>query len=252
MAFLNQWPSSDLLSSPPLSPLGHCHPIVHIRHTATRLQPRIGTVPRTRCFHMTLALSLTGNCQLPCWLNMPPDCAFLNSTWPWHLSEQLGTLYDGTGLIVNIHFPAVYHPGGGQGGALPPLGSKLKIPSPVSRYGPDQSQTPPWSYAQPASRVLAQMTKDWLSLSSGRPACLRPSVFPGTSTALDGVGGSSWVREEIEKRLYILASFLPLYRSCSKPVAQTVIATADLDLTNKFSLWFFFLTIPCICFQLLP
>lgn len=38
--------------------------------------------------------------------------------------------------------------------ALPLLVSNLSGSSPGPRYGPNESQTPPWSYAQPASRVL--------------------------------------------------------------------------------------------------
>jgi hypothetical protein len=47
---------------------------------------------------------------------------------------------------------------------------------------------------------LPKMAKDWLSLSSGRPACPRPSVFlEASSTAWNSVGGNNWVREEIDK-----------------------------------------------------
>lgn len=166
----------------PLSLLGHCNSIVHICHTATRLQPKIGTVLRMRDFHMTLALSLTGNCQLPCWLNLPPDCAFLNSTWPWHLSEQPGTLCDGTGSVINTHFPAVYHP---QVPHMegPCLHRALSSKSLHLCHIMDPTRAKlllGLMPSQPHVFSFPQMAKDWLSLSSGRPACLRPSVFPGS------------------------------------------------------------------------
>lgn len=67
-------------------------------------------------------------------------------------------------------------PSPSHGGALPPLGSKLKVLSPVSHYRPDESQTPPWSYAQPASRVLPPLDGQGLAVPLFRQTCMPQAI----------------------------------------------------------------------------
>lgn len=56
--------------------------------------------------------------------------------------------------------------------ALPLPGSNLPGSSPGPRYGPNESQTPPWSYAQPASRVLPPPDGPGLAVPLLRTTCM--------------------------------------------------------------------------------